>query len=556
MVKYYLIIMVIIFLIFLYNSIMFRKREKEKLLNEIRNNWGKFSDREYTFDEFVKITYNYRINKNGIFNIDDITFNDLDMDDIFKKINNTYSSAGEEYLYKMLRLPVFDKSELLKRDNLIKKFENNSDNAIKLQEIFASLGKTKKISLTEFLDRLSEVKKKSNYIHYFCIFLFGISAVVLFIRPIVGIFAFISMLIFNIGMYYKEKKGIDAYFICYRYLIDMLNCAEKIVKADVVEIKEYNDELKSELDKIKRIKKGSFLVAINGSNGSVGEIIMEYIRMIFHVDIIKFNNMTEAVIKYQKDIEEMFELFGEIEASIAIASFRQSLNYYCIPEFSKDLTFEIEKIYHPLIEKPIVNDIFENKSVLLTGSNASGKSTFLKTVAINAILAQTIYTCTAAKYKTCFFKVFTSMALRDDLSKNESYFVAEIKSLKRIIDAMSMDIPVLCFVDEVLRGTNTIERISASSYILEYISRQNAFCFAATHDIELTNILKKAYANYHFSETIADDEVLFDYKLFKGRATSKNAIKLLKVIGFDDEITNNAEKMAEIFTKEGEWKSF
>lgn len=98
------------------------------------------------------------------------------------------------------------------------------------------------------------------------------------------------------------------------------------------------------------------------------------------------------------------------------------------------------------------------------------------------------------------------MALRDDLSSQESYYIAEIRSLKRILDAVGEEYPVLCFVDEVLRGTNTVERIAASSQILESLASENVICFAATHDIELTYILEGVYENYHFSEEIDEEK--------------------------------------------------
>lgn len=101
------------------------------------------------------------------------------------------------------------------------------------------------------------------------------------------------------------------------------------------------------------------------------------------------------------------------------------------------------------------------KGVLLTGSNASGKSTFLKTVAVNAILSQSVNTCMAKKYEAPLFHVYSSMALRDNMDSGESYYIVEIKALRRILDAAEQEkIPVLCFVDEVLRGTNTVERIA------------------------------------------------------------------------------------------------
>ena len=146
------------------------------------------------------------------------------------------------------------------------------------------------------------------------------------------------------------------------------------------------------------------------------------------------------------------------------------------------------------------------------------------------------------------------MALKDNLLNNESYYIVEIKSLKRIIDAIDDRVPVLCFVDEVLRGTNTIERIAASSHILKYLSRQNVMCFAATHDIELTHMLVDDYSNYHFTENVQKNDIQFSYELLKGRATSRNAIQLLNIIGFEKSIVKNADELAHKFMEQGVWE--
>lgn len=552
--KYYFLIVIIVFVLFIYNSIVFRKRERQKLREKIRNNWGSVPEREYEYEEFRKITYYFEQNKKDKFFIDDITWNDLDMDSIFMLINNTYSSVGEEYLYKTLRIPVFNQEELLKRENLISYFQKNEEDVFQLQEIFARLGRTKSISLSEFIHRLNDVEKHGNLKHYILDVLFVAAAAMLFIQPVVGILSFFVMLFANIGTYYKEKSSIENYFICFKYLADMINCADAVIQSDIKGIKEYSDKLKSNLDKLRPIRKGIFLLSMNGNNGSLGEIVMEYVRMIFHVDIIKFNSMLDTTIKNIDTIDELFDTLGRMEMGMAAASFRKTVPYYCIPDFGGSKELDIHEIFHPMISEPVANDLTENRSVLITGSNASGKSTFLKTIAINAILAQTVHTCTAKSYKTCFYRIYTSMALRDDLMSNESYFIVEIKSIKRIMDAINDDTPVLCFVDEVLRGTNTVERIAASSYILNNLRQRNALCFAATHDIELTNILEKYYSNYHFTEEVKDDDVLFSYKLLKGRATSRNAIKLLNVIGFDKEIVKNAENMAEQFINQGVWE--
>ena len=108
-------------------------------------------------------------------------------------------------------------------------------------------------------------------------------------------------------------------------------------------------------------------------------------------------------------------------------------------------------------------------------------------------------------------------------------------------------------MDEVLRGTNTVERIAASAEILKTMAEGNCICFAATHDIELTHLLEAVYQNYHFEEQIEKDDIFFSYKILKGRASSRNAIKLLGIMGYEKEIIGEAEKLAEDFVKTGKW---
>ena len=169
-------------------------------------------------------------------------------------------------------------------------------------------------------------------------------------------------------------------------------------------------------------------------------------------------------------------------------------------------------------------------------------------------MAQTVNTVHAHSYRGGFFRVYSSMALRDDIESAESYFIVEIKSLKRIMDAVPKEeTPVLAFIDEVLRGTNTVERIAASAQILKDLAGKNAMLVTATHDIELTELLKDIYSNYHFEEEIVDNEIRFNYVLQKGKATSRNAIKLLSVMGYGKDVVKAAEETAERFVSEGVW---
>ena len=294
-------------------------------------------------------------------------------------------------------------------------------------------------------------------------------------------------------------------------------------------------------------------------SGTVLDSVLDYVRILFHVDLIKISTMVHEIKKYEAELLLLYEEIGKIDTMLSIASYRASLGAYAVPEFEKGAgnagVLTIQGMYHPLVENPVRNDLAMKKSILLTGSNASGKSTFLKAAAINILFAQTIHTVCAGRYSASFYRIFSSMALRDDILAKESYFVVEVKSLKRLFDReKASDIPVFCFVDEILRGTNTVERVAASSLLLEALAGKNAVCMAATHDIELTYLLEDIYENYHFEERVADGTISFDYLLKEGRAKSRNALLLMESLGFEKEITEKAKKRADVFLQEGIWE--
>lgn len=275
----------------------------------------------------------------------------------------------------------------------------------------------------------------------------------------------------------------------------------------------------------------------------------------------------------QEGYDELYniaETLGELESLISIASFRESLEYYTVPilhekenvdfdsgtgeEKQEEHNLVMEEIYHPLISYPVANTLHTKQGVLLTGSNASGKSTFLRTIAINAICAQTIHTCFAKRYESYFYMVHSAMSLNDSLENGDSYFIVEIETLRDILNNYK-DTPIMCFVDEVLRGTNTIERIAAATEILRFMNNKGILCFAASHDIELTKLLIDEYNMYHFREYVVDGRVDFDYILYPGPVTTRNAIRLLEMKGFNEIITNNAMDLIDYFEKNGEWPS-
>ncbi len=554
---YAMIALAIILLLFIRGIYLEKDREK-RLLQRIRDAWGKIPEEEYTTEKLVSIAMYYMEHKNLNTDIDDITWNDLNMEDIYMLINNTGSSIGEEYLYFILHRLEYDENTLKERNRILELLKANTDLREKLQLMFHKFGKTLQISLYEYINRTDDIEIKYPWLHYVSFFALPISVALIFIIPQIGAILTVCSIIFNIIYYQKEKGHIEVYLNVFTYILNMIHNVKDLSKMNLPGLEQYTDELTKHASKFNNFARGAGLV-LGGRSMTAGlmDIILDYFRILFHIDLIKFNSMLKQLRANREDLNQMYEIVGLLDSMIAVASFRELIKVYTIPQLSHTVKpyIHTNNIYHPLIAEPVKNSFHTNRSALLTGSNASGKSTFLKTLAINGIFAQTIYTVLADSYDSCYFKIASSMALHDSLQNNESYYIVEIKSLKRIMDKMNDSIPVLCFVDEVLRGTNTLERIAASSHILQYFTSFPSICVAATHDIELTHILENYYDNYHFQEDVVENDVLFDYILYKGRAESRNAIKLLGIIGFDHTIIKNADKQVNAFLKTGTWST-
>ena len=490
--------------------------------------------------------------------IDDITWNDLDMDRVFGLMNRTQSAIGAEALYDMLRRPKQSVADFAGFEKNVEYLMEQEDERVNLQMALSNLRRNGRYSLYDYIDYLERLGKRSNIVHVIQLLLFVVSIGLIFVDSTVGVMALILVACVNIGTYLNHKGKVAPYVSTFSYIMKMLECADAILQQPLSGMPEYREILLRDREAFRDFKKGSSMVfkMNNAGAGDPGEVIFDYVKMLTHIDLIQFNKMLNKTLECKAEILELAKQIGYLDALIAIGSFRASLPCYAVPVLleDKDVNITIVEGYHPMLREPVVNSFSQKRGMVITGSNASGKSTFLKMVAINAILAQTIHTCAAKEYEAAMFRIMSSMALRDSLDSGESYYMVEIKALKRIMDAAECDgNPILCFVDEVLRGTNTVERIAASTQILAKLSTSGVCCFAATHDIELTHLLEKDYDNYHFEEEVRDGDVLFSYCLHTGRAQTRNAIRLLQIIGFSEDIIHEAEMMAADFTKTSVW---
>lgn len=246
--------------------------------------------------------------------------------------------------------------------------------------------------------------------------------------------------------------------------------------------------------------------------------------------------------KNKHHVSSWFEAVQTIEAISTIAALNFNHPDWTYPILDpKKGVLKAEKFGHPLIaESKRVNSSFategQGKIALITGSNMAGKSTFLRSTGINIVLAMMGAPVCAETFVLSPMRVISSMRVTDNLEENTSTFYAELKKLRHIIEEVNKGENVYLLLDEILRGTNSLDRHIGSKALVQQLIRRHAAGMVATHDIELAalqNDFPSSISNYHFDVQVSNDELYFDYKLKDGICQSLNASILMKKIGIE-----------------------
>lgn len=252
----------------------------------------------------------------------------------------------------------------------------------------------------------------------------------------------------------------------------------------------------------------------------------------------------------------MWQALGDLELAIAIAHFRTALSTSSQPAFAAG-GMTATKIVHPSLKHPVAHPVAWKQNALITGAHATGKSTYVKSIAVNAILAQTINTVLAEKLTMQPGLVMTAMAVRDDHCEGDSYFVAEIKAILRLLRAVAYKQRVYGFIDENCKGTHTVERIAATASDLHWLSHYPSLVVVATHEHESTDNLGELCIHWHLLEKVTTkDGVVFDYLLHTGPATSHNAIALLDNMAVPEPLIKDARTLAADFERQQAWPQY
>lgn len=501
--------------------------KRKKLISNIKQLWKS----KKTLEEFIRpnsrFDYQFNLRRKNYSDtlIDDKTWTDLDMDTLFHKSNFNFTAIGEMKWYATLR-----KMFTINNKKLVNQFKDEQFR-VNVSYHLALIGK---VVYPLFPDQIKPVKR--NNLFMLCPFLPLLGAIIIFINISLGILIILFSILLNIGLsaYLKKSYSQDLKSIFYTSKVIKHSYSLSKIKG--------TPSINIDFQQFKLARSLSGFIGKADDQDIGGTFIMLF-KMSFMLDYFFFHIIQFTYIKHQEELLQCYDYISTLDNHYSLVMYRRTLHTYCEPSIIKDkqqITFS--NLLHPLLTEAVPNSLNIKHNILLTGSNASGKSTFMKAVATNLILAQTLNTATAEAFSYKPGLVYTSMANTDDILSGDSYFMTELKSIRRLFNIKNNQL-VYCFIDEIFKGTNTTERIAASESVLNYLDTEKHYkVIAATHDIELSEYLKANYENYHFNESIENNQIYFDYKIKKGKANTRNAIELLRITQFPEKVYTRAKQ--------------
>ena len=478
--------------------------------------------------------------------VDDITWDDLGMDDIFVSADHTDSYAGAQYLYSRMRRLDATEDELHEHDKRAAFFDKNEEKRLAVRRHLHSIGQVYSgFRLIDNIDIIgsAHLKFRKAFPVLGLLLLGTIIAAAVTHNPVL-MFLGIVILMANMIIHTLTKGMVDVQFQTILNAAAVISAARNIAE----EVPEFSKDIKPDIEKMSgMLRKARYLIFEKNAEVTKDMFmnILFFFINTFMIDLFCYDIVIDDLDRNAEEFRRIYRFAGSMDYDISLASYRRYIGNYCIPEFTEKPEMELKGVCHPMIKNAVRNDFVQKRSTIITGSNASGKSTFIKSAALALIMGQTLHTCHAESAVIPRCGVMTSMAVRDDLLSGESYYIREIKYLKRMVELCESGKTMFLAVDEILRGTNTRERIAASKALMEYFSKQNCMVIVATHDIELAEYFAEKCDNFHFCEKVEDGNVVFDYKMHEGISRTSNAIRLLGAMGFPESIVADAEKYVE-----------
>ncbi len=478
--------------------------------------------------------------------------NDLDLfgsASVFQYINRTSSQMGSAELASWLLKPA-SLPEILQRQEAIKELKEKNIWRQELQQILQVTeikNETRKrlnnwvVEPTQFIQF-----KPWAWLRYLLpALMLVISGLVIY--DVLSMSFFYGSLLVMAIIAYQLNKVISPIHNQLGKIVDELEALSGAIRK--IEKEDFKSELLAKLKNTLGQKKGLASEKINALKKILDRLDLRYnLVLSFPLNVFLLWNLQQVLdlekwkLAQRHEVNNWFEILKTVEALQSLATLHYNHPNWVFPVFKeKHFSIVATELAHPLIkaEKRVSNFInIDNAGevMLVTGSNMAGKSTYLRSVGVNVILAMAGAPVCANKFELSPVQLMSSMRIADNLEESTSTFYAELKKLQIIIEKVNADEKVFILLDEILRGTNSHDRHTGSEALIKQLIKKNAAAILATHDLELAN-MKEQYPqkilNFHFDVQVSNDELFFDYALKPGICTSMNASILMKKIGIE-----------------------
>jgi len=514
----------------------FRLGKRSRPLDQIRATWGKQASKDPWLTTLLfDLTRN-----NAIASVDDRTWTDLEFDRLFASLDSTLTRLGSQYLYRKLRSYRDDLSELendyaayqvLRRDAAVREqlqlsmWPLRGDEARICESLFGPLPPNPRLTgLVLSMSTGSLLALAAAFMNPAFIWLFG---------------AFVLCNLFIVAFL---RHDIHEIFLATAGLGRMISAAARLAKVkappDVIQPARLN-AMFGELGDFR----GAFRWFLADRSNELVASLYFWLDLLVLADHVAAVLVARNLRRYRDTLAQVFLLVGSLDADIAIASWLERTPAHCRPAFTTEKMIEFTDGFHPLLAAPIANSIvLREQSALVVGTNMAGKTTFIKMVATNVILARTLGVCFAAAAVVPRSKVMASIRAEHSIESGKSHFFDELERILSFVKTAERDRCGVFLIDELFQGTNTVERIAAGKAVLESLGA-NAQVLVTTHDIELQALLGPSFLTFHFVENPELPEI-FDYCLRPGISKTRNAIKLLEKLGFPPAIVTEAQRLA------------
>ena len=505
----------------------------EKGLKRIDGTWREFKDKG---EEFLEDNHGFA--------------SDLDVfgsSSLFQWINSTNTKFGRRKLANILKLnESSNKNEIIEKQNAIKELSDkvNWRQQLIIESTFKNVGKDDVEELIAWAKEKKKVGPALKIIPYLCIGL-TITAILMTLIKIIPFSYLLLMFMFNylvvkiltkdlseiVNLFHKHQKDIEAYSNLLR-LIEEEEFYSKYLKNLKTKINnKENISCKKEMKSLKN------LIDWLGDSSSNAYYLLLNVTMLSDTFIIR--NLEAWREKNGKYLEDWLEVMGEFEALSSISSIAYNFESWTYPVILDEAEIYGVNIGHPMIGEKAVSNSFslkgKEKVALITGSNMSGKSTFLRTIGLNILLSYIGSPTNSESFNCGVFNIYTCMRTKDNLEENISSFYAEILRIKYLIEAAKKGEKVFFLLDEIFKGTNSMDRHEGAKVLINQLVNCGGIGLVSTHDLELCDLekTKKWLVNYNFQEYYDNNKIKFDYKLRSGGSTTRNAIHLMKLAGID-----------------------